>query len=291
MPITASMVKQLRQRTGAGMMECKKVLIQTNGDMDAAIEQLRIKGAAAAANKADRIAAEGVIVSATNGDGSAMVEINCETDFVAKDQSFKSFCAVAADAALKNRGDAVAALSQATTASGNSVESMRQELIAKIGENISVRRVIYYSSEAATVSTYLHANRIGVMVQLEGGSDQLGRDIAMHIAASNPACISAQQMEQHRLAKEKDIFVAQAKASGKPHAIIDKMVGGRIDKFLKQNTLLGQPFVKNPEQTIAQLLTANAASVKQMVRFEVGEGLEKKADDFVAEVMAQAGKQ
>ena len=290
MAITASMVKELRERTGAGMMECKKVLTQTDGDIEAAIEELRIKGAAAAEKKAGRIAAEGVITSANSDKGGVLVEINCETDFVAKDDSFKGFCASVAETVLANNPADVAALGETVSASGQSIETSRQELIAKIGENISVRRFINIAAGEGIVSTYLHGNRIGVMVHLEGGDDALGRDIAMHIAASNPISISEEEMDADVVAKEKDIFIAQAKESGKPDDIIEKMIGGRIKKFLKENTLLGQPFVKNPDQTVAQLLQSQGASVKQMTRFEVGEGMEKRQDDFVAEVMAQAGQ-
>ena len=288
MTITASMVKELRERTGAGMMECKKVLTQTNGDMEAAIEELRIKGAAAAEKKAGRIAAEGVIVSAGNEKAGTLVEINCETDFVAKDDSFKAFTTQVADTVLRAAPADVQALADATLPDGGTVESARQELIAKIGENISVRRFVRFDAEGGCVSSYLHGNRIGVMVKLEGGDDTLGRDIAMHIAASNPLSISEDEMDQDILAREKDIFIAQAKESGKPDDIIEKMIGGRIKKFLKENTLLGQPFVKNPDQTVAQLLDEKGAKVTQMMRFEVGEGIEKREDDFVAEVMAQA---
>ncbi|MGI9290003.1 MAG: translation elongation factor Ts [Gammaproteobacteria bacterium] len=288
MAITASMVKELRERTGAGMMECKKVLTQTDGDMEAAIEELRIKGAAAAEKKAGRIAAEGVIVSAGSGDEGSLVEINCETDFVAKDDSFNAFSKQVAETVLSANPADNQALADASLASGVGVETARQELIAKIGENVSVRRFVKFDADGGCVSTYLHGNRIGVMVQLEGGDDQLGRDIAMHIAASNPLSVSEDEMDQDVLTREKDIFIAQAKESGKPDDIIEKMIGGRIKKFLKENTLLGQPFVKNPDQTVAQLLSDQGAKVKQMVRFEVGEGIEKREDDFVAEVMAQA---
>jgi len=289
MAITASMVKELRERTGAGMMECKKILTQTNGDIDAAIEELRIKGAAAAEKKAGRIAAEGVIVSATNADAGCLVEINCETDFVAKDDSFNHFCAEVANAVVASSFADVDALAAASVDSGT-VEEARQALISTIGENINVRRFDRFDASEGTVSTYLHGNRIGVMVLLEGGDDQLGRDIAMHIAASNPLCVSEEEMDPDVLAKEKDIFIAQAKESGKPDDIIEKMIGGRMKKFLKENTLLGQPFVKNPDQTVADLLKDSGASVKRMSRMEVGEGIEKKQDDFVAEVMAQAGQ-
>ena len=289
MPITASMVKELRERTGAGMMECKKILTQTNGDIDAAIEELRIKGAAAAEKKAGRIAAEGIIVSASESGSGALVEINCETDFVAKDDSFNQFCGAVANAVVSGSPADVEALASVALAEGT-VEETRQTLISKIGENINVRRFVRFDASEGGVSTYLHGNRIGVMVQLEGGDDQLGRDIAMHIAASNPLCVSEEEMDPDVLAKEKDIFVAQAKESGKPDDIIEKMIGGRMKKFLKENTLLGQPFVKNTDQTVAELLSANNASVKRMSRMEVGEGIEKKQDDFVAEVMAQAGQ-
>jgi len=288
MAITASMVKELRERTGAGMMECKKVLTQTDGDMEAAIEELRIKGAAAAEKKAGRIAAEGVIVSAGSGDSGALVEINCETDFVAKDDSFRAFSSNVADTVLATSPADNQALADAELASGGTVESARQELISKIGENVSVRRFIKLDADGGGVSAYLHGHRIGVMVRLEGGNDELGRDIAMHIAASNPLSVSEDEMDQDVLAREKDIFIAQAKESGKPDDIIEKMIGGRIKKFLKENTLLGQPFVKNPDQTVAELLSEKGAKVTQMVRFEVGEGIEKREDDFVAEVMAQA---
>ena len=289
MAITAAMVKELRERTGAGMMDCKKVLTQTGGDMEAAIEELRIKGAAAAEKKAGRIAAEGVIVSASNDSAGALVEVNCETDFVAKDDSFKAFCEGVVETVLGANPADVAALADATMASGASVESARQELIAKIGENIGVRRFVRFDAEGGTVSSYLHGARIGVMVVLEGGDDALGRDIAMHVAASKPLCIAEEDMDPEVVAKEKEIFTAQAKESGKPDDIIEKMIGGRIKKFLKENTLLGQPFVKDPDQTVEALLKSHGAGVKQMTRFEVGEGIEKKQDDFVAEVMAQAG--
>jgi elongation factor Ts len=282
------MVKELRERTGAGMMECKKVLTQTDGDMEAAIEELRIKGAAAAEKKAGRIAAEGVIVAASSADAGALVEINCETDFVAKDDSFKAFCNSVSEAVLSDNPADNQALADTALGSGGSVETARQELIAKIGENISVRRFIRFDAAGGSVSSYLHGNRIGVLVKMKNGSVELGRDIAMHIAASSPLCVSEEEMDQDVLAREKDIFIAQAKESGKPDDIIEKMIGGRIKKFLKENTLLGQPFVKTPEQTVAQLLSETGASVSQMVRFEVGEGLEKREDDFVAEVMAQA---
>ena len=289
MAITASMIKELRERTGAGMMDCKKVLTETNGDMDADVDELRKKGAAAAEKKAGRIAAEGVIVSASDGSNGVLLEVNCETDFVAKDENFKAFSQNAANAALANSIEDIDSLANAEIEGGQSVEAARQELTTKIGEKISVRRVAFTKAGDNIVSTYLHGTRIGVMVQLAGGDDALGRDLAMHIAATRPLCVSENEMDPAVLEKEKEIFKAQAAESGKPADIIEKMVGGRINKFLKENTLLGQPFVKNPDQTVAALLKEKSAEVVSMVRFEVGEGIEKRADDFVAEVMAQAG--
>ena len=311
MTTSASMIKQLRARTGAGMMDCKKALSESGGDLDAAVAALRKKGMATAEKKAGRIAAEGVIASAGNENAGVLVEVNCETDFVAKDASFQEFAGSVASAILVGApGDmaAVGALAiehgktpgkSSGKTSGKTVESERRELIARIGENISVRRFARVNAEGGTLSTYLHGTRIGVMVRLSGaaggsGNDSghdLGRDLAMHIAAIRPLCIGAQDMPASELAKEEAIFKAQAEESGKPAEIAQKIVAGRMKKFLKENTLLGQPFVKNPEQSVGDLVTAAGASVEQMVRFEVGEGLEKRSDDFVAEVMAQAGSE
>ncbi len=289
MTITAAMVKELRERTGAGMMDCKKVLTQTGGDMAAAIEELRIKGAAAAEKRAGRTAAEGVIVSASDGMACALAEINCETDFVAKDDSFRAFSAAVADAVLAADPQDAAALADSAAAVGTTVEAARRELVAKIGENVTVRRFARFDADGGVVSSYLHGNRIGVMLVLDGGDDALGRDIAMHIAASRPLCVAEEDMDPDVVAREREILTAQARESGKPDDIIEKMIGGRIRKFLKENTLLGQPFVKDPDQSVGALLASRDASVRRMVRFEVGEGIEKKQDDFVAEVMAQAG--
>ena len=297
MTISASMIKQLRAQTGAGMMDCKKALSESDGDLDAAVAALRKKGMATAEKKAGRIAAEGVIASAGNENAGVLVEVNCETDFVAKDASFQEFAGSVAGAILVGApGDmaAVGALAiEHGKTPGKTVESERRELIARIGENISVRRFARVNAEGGTLSTYLHGTRIGVMVWLSGAAggsgNDLGRDLAMHIAAIRPLCIGAQDMPASELAKEEAIFKAQAEESGKPAEIAQKIVAGRMKKFLKENTLLGQPFVKNPEQSVGDLVTAAGASVEQMVRFEVGEGLEKRSDDFVAEVMAQAG--
>ncbi len=288
MAITAAMIKELRERTGVGMMDCKKALTQAGGDIDLAIETLRKKGAATAEKKAGRIAAEGIIVSARNDSASVLVEVNCETDFVAKDDSFKRFCSEVADAVLRDAPVDVGSIAALELAGGEAVETARQELIIRIGENISIRRFARFEAQSGLISRYLHGSRIGVLVKMSGGDDELGRDIAMHVAASRPHCISEDEMDSAVLEKEKEIFSAQAAASGKSADIIEKMVAGRTRKFLKENTLSGQPFVKNTEQTVGQLLTAKGVSALQMVRLEVGEGLEKRSEDFAAEVMAQA---
>ena len=288
MAITAAMIKELRERTGVGMMDCKKALTQAGGDIDLAIETLRKKGAATAEKKAGRIAAEGIIVSARNDSASVLVEVNCETDFVAKDDSFKRFCSEVADAVLRDAPVDVGSIAALELAGGEAVETARQELIIRIGENISIRRFARFEAQSGLISRYLHGSRIGVLVKMSGGDDELGRDIAMHVAASRPICISEDEMDSAVLEKEKEIISAQAAASGKSADIIEKMVAGRIRKFLKENTLSGQPFVKNTEQTVGQLLTAKGVSALQMVRLEVGEGLEKRSEDFAAEVMAQA---
>ena len=291
MPITASEVKALRERTGAGMMECKRALTETNGNLDEAIALLRKKGAASAEKKSGRIAAEGVVEFGINPESSlaVLVELNCETDFVAKDDSFKSFAREIVDALMSSRPVSVQDAGELELSGGQTVEAARQELIAKIGENISLRRFELIEGEAGTLAGYVHGSRIGAVVQLNVASaQQVGRDIAMHIAASRPLCVDESAMPADILEKERDIYSAQAAESGKPADIVEKMVSGRISKFLKENTLVGQPFVKNPDQTVGELLSAHDAAVLTMHRFEVGEGLEKRSDDFVAEVMAQA---
>jgi len=289
--ITTALIKELRERTGVGMMDCKKVLTETDGDIEAAIENLRKAGAAAAAKKAGRIAAEGAITQAQSADGSAvvLVEVNSETDFVAKDDGFKAFATSVAQAAVDGNPADVAALN-ASNIGETTVEEARLALITKIGENIGVRRFERLDADGGTLGAYLHGVKIGVIVKLEGGNAELAKDVAMHIAASNPTCISADDMPAELLEKEKDIFIAQARESGKPDNIIEKMIEGRMKKFLKENTLLGQAFVKNPDQSVEQLLKAGDASIVGYSRLEVGEGIEKKEDDFVAEVMAQAGQ-
>lgn len=289
--ITTALIKELRERTGVGMMDCKKALAETDGDIETAIENLRKAGAAAAAKKAGRIAAEGVIAQASAADGSvvALVEVNSETDFVAKDDGFKAFAKSVAQAVVDSDPADLDALN--TSAAGDaSVEEARLALITKIGENISVRRFERFNADGGVLGAYLHGVKIGVVVQLKGGDEMLAKDIAMHIAASNPTCISAADMPADLLEKEKAIFVAQARESGKPDNIIEKMIEGRMKKFLKENTLLGQAFVKNPDQSIEALLKEGGAEVLSFRRLEVGEGIEKREDDFVAEVMAQASQ-
>ncbi|NOZ10976.1 MAG: elongation factor Ts [Gammaproteobacteria bacterium] len=292
MSITASMVKALRERSGAGMMECKRALTETQGDEDAALVLLRTKGEAQAEKKAGRIAAEGVIGSYTREDGklAALVELNCETDFVAKEPVFKDFASALAQlTADQNPTQLDDLLAMSLAGESQNVEATRSALINKIGENINIRRFVRFATEAdAQVSTYLHGARIGVLVESSGGAAGLGRDIAMHIAASRPLCVSADQVSQEALEKEKAIFTAQAEESGKPPEIIEKMVSGKLRKYVNEVCLEGQSYVKDPEISIGKLLAGENAKVSQFVRFEVGEGIEKKVEDFAAEVMAQA---
>ncbi len=292
MAITASLVKELRERTGVGMMECKKALVETDGDIDAAIELLRKTGAAKADKKSGRVAAEGVIQIKTSNDGKnvVLVEINCETDFVAKDENFLKFCEQVVDTALQTGLDDVEALLGAKVIDDATLDQLRKELIAKIGENIQVRRAAKADATGAdnVIGTYNHGGRIGVAVVLEGGDEELARDIAMHIAAVKPEYISADDVPAEVLDKEREILSAQAADSGKPAEIIAKMVEGRLRKFLEEITLLGQKFVKNPDVTVGKLLKEKGARVVDYKRLEVGEGIEKAEDNFVEEVMAQA---
>lgn len=286
MAITATQVKELRERTGAGMMECKRALTDANGDIEAAIEAMRKSGQAKADKKADRVAAEGRIEVAHAGDAAVMVEVNCETDFVGKDENFVAFVERVARAALDSQPADVSAL-MTSSIDGGTLEESRTALIAKIGENVQVRRFERIEG-AESLGIYLHGSRIGVVVALAGGSEELAKDIAMHVAASRPVCVDADQVPAELLEKEREIFRAQAAESGKPADIVEKMIEGRIRKYLAEVTLLGQPFVKNPDQTVADLLKSANASVKRFVRFEVGEGIEKKTENFAEEVMAQA---
>ena len=287
MAVTASMVKELRQRTGAGMMECKKALVETNGDIEAAIEHLRKSGLAQADKKSSRVAAEGLVVLATNDDNSeaVLVEVNSETDFVAKDENFLTFVTAVAGNALAGTSNDVEAL-MASDLNGASLEDARQALVSKIGENIQVRRIARMNN-GDSIGAYVHGGRIGVLVELEGGNDEVARDIAMHIAALNPEYIDVDDVPAEILEKEKQFLVSQAADSGKPADIIEKMVTGRMRKHIAAITLLGQAFVKDGDVTIAKLLEQNGASVKGFTRLEVGEGIEKKADNFAEEVMQQ----
>jgi elongation factor Ts len=288
MNITADAVKQLRERTGAGMMECKKALVETKGDLDAAAELMRKQGLAKADKKATRVAAEGVVAMARTPDSqaAALVEVNCETDFVAREQDFRAFAQAVAECALALRPADLAALGQGRLPSGESVEDRRRNLVAKIGENISVRRFVVLGSPGH-LGAYVHGTRIGALVALEGGAASLAYDLAMHVAASNPRYLSAAQVPAEVVAKERDILTSQAQGEGKPPEIVAKMVEGRLRKVLGEITLAGQPFVKDPDVTVEKLLKGAGARVLAFERFEVGAGIEKKPDDFVAEVMAQ----
>ncbi|MGB7551345.1 MAG: translation elongation factor Ts [Chromatiaceae bacterium] len=291
MEITASLVKELRERTGAGMMECKKALVESQGNIEAAIEAMRKSGQAKAAKKAGRIAADGVVVIkvAADGKNGVMVEVNSETDFVAKDANFKDFADAVGEAALAARVADVEALSALPIRAGEAttIAEAREALIAKIGENIQVRRLVRFEDAKGQLHSYRHGVRIGVLVEMEGGDAELGKDIAMHVAASNPLCVDASQVPAEVLAKEKDIFRAQALESGKPVEIVDKIIEGRVRKYMEEMTLLGQPFVKDVEVTVEKLLGRAAAKVHRFSRVEVGEGIEKKQENFADEVMAQ----
>ena len=289
MNITADSVKQLRERTGAGMMECKKALVETQGDLDAAAELMRKTGLAKADKKATRIAAEGTVAVERSLHSAVLVEVNCETDFVARSDEFLSFARDVGRAALdKAPSDVNALLALAHGAS--TLEEQRRALIAKIGENISVRRFVSVTAPGA-LGTYIHGGRIGTLVALKGGDEALARDLAMHVAAVNPAYIDANGVPAAVLDKEREILAEQTKAEKKPPEIIAKMVEGRLRKYLAEITLVGQPFVKDPDTTVEKLLKKADATVVQFVRYEVGAGIEKKQDDFVSEVMAQVKAQ
>jgi elongation factor Ts len=288
MNITADAVKRLRERTGAGMMECKKALMDTQGDMDAAAELMRKQGLAKADKKAARIAAEGVIVIERSADGhaAAMVEVNCETDFVARGSDFGAFSQAVAKQALQVRPASLDALLQERLDSGETIDERGRALVAKIGEKISVRRFAVLTS-TGHVSAYVHGTRIGALVAVEGGDPVLAHDVAMHVAASNPKYVTMADVPADVVAKERAFLTDQAQAEGKPPEIVAKMVEGRLRKSLGEITLTGQAFVKDPDQTIEKLLKGAKASVKAFERFEVGSGIEKKQDDFLADVMAQ----
>ncbi len=289
MAITASLVKELRERTGAGMMECKKALVETDGDIDAAIEMMRKSGAAKADKKAGRVAAEGKIEIGLSDDGATavLVEVNSETDFAAKDDGFQAFVKAVTDAALVNEPADAEALSSMTLASGETVEEGRKALVSVIGENITVRRCTVVKRQGDHLGTYSHGVRIGVIVDLKGGSVEMARDIAMHIAASKPVCVKQDDVPAELVEKEKVIFAAQAAESGKPAEIIEKMMVGKVKKFLNEQSLYGQPFVKDPDQNVEKLVKAADADVLGFDRLEVGEGIEKKVENFADEVAAQ----
>ncbi len=274
MAISAQLVKELRERTSAGMMECKKALTQTNGDIEKAIEEMRKSGQAKADKKASRVAAEGVVVMAKNANKAVIVEVNSETDFVARDESFKKFSNDVVNAVASSNAKTIEEVLAIKLANGQTIEEARKALIAKIGENINLRRADAIQGE--TLGLYSHGGRIGVIVAMQGGSEELAKDIAMHIAACTPLVVSQDQVPSETVEKEKEIFMAQARKSGKPDNIIEKMITGRIRKFLDEQSLVGQPFVKNTDQKVEQLLKANNAKVTGFIRFGVGEGIEKR---------------
>ncbi len=289
MNITAEAVKQLRERTGAGMMECKKALVETQGDLDAAAELMRKTGLAKADKKSQRVAAEGTVALERDGASAVLVEVNSETDFVARSDEFQSFAKDVARLALERSPADLEAL-LALQAGGTGVEERRRALIAKIGENITVRRFARLTAPTA-LGAYLHGTRIGALVALRGGGEELAKDLAMHVAAANPAYLDAAAVPAEILDKERSILAEQTKGEKKPPEIVAKMVEGRLRKYLGEITLLGQPFVKDPDVTIEALLKKAGATVVQFVRYEVGAGIEKKQDDFVGEVMAQVAAQ
>lgn len=284
MAVSASLVKELRERTSLGMLECKKALTETDGDIEAAIENLRKASGLKAAKKADRTAADGVVLAKAADDGSyaVVLEVNSETDFVARDAGFLDFAQSVLEKAFASKtADLAALLSE-------DVETARQALVQKIGENIGVRRVALVEPAAGVVGVYVHSNnRIAVLVELKGGDIATAKDVAMHVAAANPQVVSPADMSEELVAKEKEIIKAQPDMAGKPEAIVEKMVSGRISKFLKENSLIEQPFIKDPELTVGQLVKKASAEVVSFTRFEVGEGIEKAKEDFAAEVAAQ----
>ncbi len=292
MAVTAGLVKELRERTGLGMMECKKALVETDGDIELAIENLRKSGEVKAAKKAGRVAAEGAVIAKVSADSKVaiLLEVNSETDFVARDSNFTSFAGKVAERVLTSGQTDIAAVLAMPYEDGaaTTVEEARQALVQKIGENIQVRRAYRLESKDGVVGAYVHSGKIGVLTALKGGNDELGKDVCMHIAASNPLVVSSDQVDQATLDKEREIYTAQAADSGKPAEIVAKMVEGRISKFLKEVSLVDQPFVKDPETTVGKLVQKAGASVLSFIRIGVGEGIEKEEVDFAAEVAAAA---
>ncbi|MBO9469232.1 elongation factor Ts [Endozoicomonas sp. G2_2] len=291
MAISAALVKELRERTGAGMMECKKALTATDGDIDAAADNMRREGLAKADKKAGRVAAEGRVATALSSDRSVaiLLEVNCETDFVGKNDDFVGFAEMAAQAALDNGPADVDALAEIEI-DGESLDAKRRALVATLGENITIRRFRRIEAGEGRLDVYMHGSRIGSAVAVAGGEDALARDLAMHVAATAPAHLSADDVPQERRDAEKELLMAQARDSGKPEEIIEKMVEGRLRKFLGEITLMGQPFVKDPDMTVEKLCKQQNATIIDYARIEVGEGIEKKQEDFAAEVKAQAEK-
>ena len=292
MRITAAMVKELRERTGAGMMDCKRALTEADGDLEKAIELMRLSGQAKADKKAGRITAEGVVAIKTDESDkrAAMVEVNCETDFVAKESAFRGFAdAVCTRVLAANPSDVDELAGMPLDGQGGaSIEEERRGLVAKIGENISIRRFAAVDSQGGRLGIYLHGTRIGVVVDVEGTDEVVARDIAMHVAASRPVAVAESDMPENLLRREREILEVQVAGSGKPPEIREKMLAGRVAKFLKEVTLLGQPFVKDPDRSVGEYLRASGTTVLRFERFEVGEGIEKKAENFAEEVMAQA---
>ncbi|MCC2625474.1 MAG: elongation factor Ts [Burkholderiales bacterium] len=287
--ITAKMVAELREMTGLGMMECKKALVEAAGDLKKAEEIIRVKSGAKAGKMASRTAAEGTVAVYVTPDHKkcALVEVNCETDFVAKDENFVSFANEVARAIVEQNVKSLDDLANVKLSTGKTVEETRKDIIAKLGENIGVRRFENITT-SGSIGTYLHGKKIGVVCDVLGGDSELGRDLAMHIAASKPICVSRENVPSTKLEEERNIFTQQASASGKPAEIVAKMVEGRINKFLAEVTLLGQPFVKNPDVTVEKLLAGKNAKVNTFAMFIVGEGIEKKVTDYASEVAAAA---
>ena len=289
MAITAALVKDLRERTGAGMMDCKKALNETNGDMEAAIDLMRASGAAKAAKKSGRVAAEGLVKVNISDDKktATILEVNSETDFVTKGDDFIEFVNALGALALKTTPKNIDDFLTQTLDNGDSLEKAREDIVAKVGENVSIRRVETITIDSGVIGTYKHGERIAVVSVLEGGDEALAKDIAMHVAATRPECVSEEQLDPELLEREKAIFVEQARESGKPDNIIEKMIGGRMKKFVNEVTLYGQAFVKDPDTTVGALAKSNNAEVISFVRYEVGEGIEKKEENFADEVAAQ----
>lgn len=286
--ISAALVKELRERTSAGMMECKRALEENGGDIEKAIQHMREKGLAKADKKADRVAAEGIIVALVSSDKKhgLLMEVNCETDFVARADDFIHFAKASAAKMLSEKADNLETAVNLKLDSGETIEETRRALVSKLGENIQIRRHVTKNSKHQLIS-YVHSHRIGALVEMEGGDEVLGKDIAMHIVATHPLVIHPQEVSKEVIQKEKDIFSAQASQSGKPANIIEKMIEGRIKKFLDEVSLLGQPFVKNPDESVGKLLEQHKAKVLSFTRYAVGEGIEKKTTDFAKEVMDQ----